>query len=339
MVTHTVPSLASEASRLESPVAIVGYIRDLKIKTYVQSTDQESINALMTHIESVLTEANISLTWLESRQCTTVIGLNDSLNQEEPFLVGSHVSRRLGLSQTGLTVEAGNVSGMAALHLAKTRLLTGNSRFGLMVSLVCDHLTQSTRVNIILLQSLGEALNDGFQIHGLIKDSVIGRDACAETLLNECCQKSTLQRDQVLRVESGHKCSVSSMLAWIDGCDDELVEEQSLSIAGFSSYDQVNGTRVSLLLQAPHIAPQMGADAEDEIHESYWDEVEADDVLFDHETYATAVWELFCSGLQGQNNADASKSWWIGRTALGLQWPKGEDSSQPMFLSFQQGLT
>lgn len=323
----------SKTPSLEAPIAIVGFQNNLCCSRQ-NGCDATTLEFLASAVETCVTQAGIPMSWVRRQQVATVVGLNDPMQTEDPFQVGPKLSDLLGLNQTGLTVEAEGASGMAAMHFARTRL-AGKYSFGIALEAIVEPSKGVITAHVALLYSLGEALSQGHQVHAILKSTAMSYRESSEELLNECCQKASMKRTEVLRVESNQKnAAFANMLSWLDGADDDFTEAQGLvSTAGFSSRGETSGAGVSLLLQAPPVAPQLGEDASG-----------------NERAHAVACEESLTFDLDQLVNANPSlplhaslvPEFFSGDCLFGgpnrsFEWPVPHVDGTPMYLSLQHG--
>ncbi len=320
----------------DDPVAVVGFAKNIEIPGHEAAGSESAMHFHIQTIRACLRDAGVPMARLRQRNAATVIGFNHKTDADEaPIMVAPRVSKELGLAQPGMTVEFGEVSGMVALHFAKADIVNGKHGFAVVAELV-ENCAGPATMNVVLLQLLSEAMQDGHQVHGLIKGTALGFQDHAESLLAECCEKAQIARGQVLKIESRDGAGLANVLTWIAMGEAEPAEaDNDLDTAGFTTFASSSSTQVTLLLQAPLVS--QGVSDED-----------AGEVSFENLAMAEGA---FCEFFEG--SAFGAPSPWpnqasvesgIGRyglgprpgfSLLGLQWHDKGD--MPMFMSCQQG--
>lgn len=321
---------------IDDPVAVVGFAKNIEIPALKSFDREQALHCHAQAIRECLRDAGVPMARLRQRNASTVIGLNHNVNNDdEPFMVAPKVAKELGLAQPGLTVEFGEVSGMAALHFAKADLVNGKHGFAVVAELVASDSGQAI-MNVILLQLLSEAMQDGHQIHGLIKGTALGFQSQSEKLLAECCEKAQISRRQVLMVDYPEGGGLAKVLTWIAMGEAEPAESQNdLNTAGFTTFARSSGTQVTLLLQAPMVSASVSD--EEVFHTSLISDLAAAEgayrMFFEDTVQCSPLWPFQNANETGVGRYGLKGS--PGLPLIDLRWQGNGES--PMFLSLQQG--
>ncbi len=329
-------SITQHDVSLDDPVAVVGFAKNIEIPSMEAADREQALHCHTQAIRECLRDAGVPMARLRQRNASTVIGLNHKVNfDDQPNMVAPRVSKELGLAQSGLTVEFGEVSGMAALHFAKADLVTGKHGFAVVAELVASDSGHAT-MNVVLLQLLSEAMQDGHQVHGLIKGTALGFQSQSERLLSECCEKAQISRGQVLMVDYPNGEGLAKILTWIAMGEAEPAESQNdLDTAGFTTFARSSGTQVALLLQAPMVSASVCDD--EELQTSLVGDLAAAEgafcTFFEDQVQRSPYWpfQIAHEASVGSYGLKSSSS----LPLVDLHWRGSGDT--PMFLSFQQG--
>lgn len=315
---HTTPTDA---------VAIIGFsslalstIEDTPTTNRSQTWQQ----LLLQGIHHCLDDVGLSTADLQQSHGAVYVGISKTLGSEnEPYTMASRLAASLGLEHPGLTVEAGEASNLAALHFAQLALQTGTTKLALVAEIQIAGDSEE-RVNVMVLQTLADALKQGNRADLLIKATAMAYNADTEALFDPCFFDDQIKREQVALTVERSSDTLGVLIDWL-GKSDKSDDGGKTILATFSAFSQ-NGMRVGLLLQVPSMNELPSQDKN-------WSDAGADWAVL-AEVRDRPAWAPSWPMLGDSSHSDSINSFqWRreqsapGHTCLGLQWQQNDKVS------------
>lgn len=137
----------------------------------------EALSKRLLHaIINSLAGADIIATVNDAEDTMLYLSVHGLPKQPHTPQLGLQVSRELGLSQPGMTVEAGPASGLMALHFAMSALRKDRCKLALVVEIVLDAQGEE-HLSVAILQDRHEAIDRGSQASFVLNHTFMGNKA------------------------------------------------------------------------------------------------------------------------------------------------------------------